>query len=509
MPNKANHSGIVDVALVGAGIHSATLGMMLRELDPGLSIRIVERLDAPARESTDAMNNAGTGHAANCELNYTPLKADGSVDPSKAFSINEQFETSLQFWASLVAAGRLPGPSSFMSPCPHMSFVMGESDVGFLKSRHGLLAAQHFFAGMQYSEDPARIAEWAPLVMEGREKAGRDKNRIAATWIGRGSDIDFGSLTRAFLAALEKSGNFSLDLGVEVRDLRRESDGAWRLVARRRATGEREEIRARFVFLGAGGGALPLLLKSGIPEAAGYGGFPVSGQWLVCSNPVLIARHDAKVYGKAAIGAPPMSVPHLDTRVIDGKKTLLFGPYAGFSTKFLKEGSYWDLPGSIRGANVFVIASAGLRNLPLTGYLVGQVIQSPAKRLQTLRDYLPEARAEDWNLAIAGQRVQIIKKDVAKKDGGRGGGKLELGTEVVSAADGSIAALLGASPGASTAVPTMAKMIEKCFGERARSPEWQAAFRRMIPAYGQSLAKDPALHAQVRARNNEILGLRD
>ncbi|MEI6874253.1 MAG: malate dehydrogenase (quinone) [Spirochaetota bacterium] len=499
MPGSTPHTNDVDVTLVGAGIHSATLGMMLRELDPGLRIRAFERLDAVALESSDAMNNAGTGHAANCELNYTPQKADGGVDPTKAFSINEQFETSLQFWAGLVERGGLPPPSSFMTACPHMSLVMGDADVAFLKARHGLLAAHHFFAGMDYSEESSHIAGWAPLVMEGRDGA----SRIAATRFERGSDVDFGSLTRSFFASLAKSGGFELELSTEVTGLSREIDGSWRIGTRNGATGERKETRSRFVFLGSGGGALPLLLKSGIPEGAGYGGFPVSGQWLVCDNPEVIARHNAKVYGKAALGAPPMSVPHLDTRVIGGKKSLLFGPYAGFSTKFLMKGSYWDLPLSIKPANIFVMASAGLRNLGLTGYLVGQVLQSPADRVKALHDYFPEASAADWRLAIAGQRVQIIKRDAE-----RGGGKLEFGTEVVSAADGSIAALLAASPGASTAVPTMAKMIEKCFGARAKSPEWQAAFRRMIPAYGQSLAKDAALHARVRAKNNEVLGLK-
>ena len=492
-------SSAVDVALVGAGIHSATLGMLLRELDPGLTIRTFERLDDVALESTDPMNNAGTGHAANCELNYTPAKEGGGVDPTKALSINEQFEVSLQFWSSLVASGRLPKPSTFMNPCPHMSMVLGQSDVDFLRSRHEALRAHHFFASMDYSEDRSRIAEWAPLTMRGRDKS----QPFAATRVDRGTDINFGSLTKAFFDALQKSGDFSLDLGTQVADIARESDGSWRLVAKKRHGGGREEIRAKFVFLGAGGGALPLLLKSGIPEGKGYGGFPISGQWLYCSKPEIIAQHEAKVYGKAAIGAPPMSVPHLDTRIIEGKRSLLFGPYAGFSTKFLKEGSYWDLPGSVRPSNLLVLASAGLRNLGLVGYLVGQVLQSNDTRMKALRDYFPEARAEDWTLAIAGQRVQIMKPDAQN-----GGGKIEFGTEVVSAADGSIAALLGASPGASTAVPTMVKLIEKCFADRATSDAWQATLKRLMPSHHQSLTKDKTLHASIRARNNEVLGLK-
>ncbi len=489
----------VDVALVGAGIHSATLGMLLRELDPGLSIRTFERLDSVALESSDPMNNAGTGHAANCELNYTPAKEGGGVDPTKAFSINEQFEVSLQFWTSLVAAGRLPKPTTFMNPCPHMTFVRGESNVAFLRSRFDAMKAHHFFASMDYSEHGRRIAEWAPLIMAGRDKG----EPIAASRVDRGSDVDFGSLTKAFFDSLRKSGNFSMDFGSEVKDLRREDDGSWRLVVKDRKSAQREEVRAKFVFLGAGGGALPLLAKSGIPEGKGYGGFPISGQWLVCSMADIIKQHEAKVYGKAALGAPPMSVPHLDTRIIDGKRSLLFGPYAGFSTKFLKEGSYWDLPSSVKASNILVLASAGLRNLGLVGYLVGQVLQSNDARVKALREYFPEAKAEDWSLAIAGQRVQIMKPDTSK-----GGGKIEFGTEVVSAADGSIAALLGASPGASTAVPTMVKLIEKCFADRAKSPAWQATFKRLMASYGQSLAKDKSLHASIRAKNNEVLGLK-
>ena len=491
-------SSAVDVVLVGAGIHSATLGMLLRELDPALTIRAFERLDDMALESTDPMNNAGTGHAANCELNYTPAKEGGGVDPAKAYSINEQFEVSLQFWSSLVAAGKLPTPSTFMNPCPHMSMVLGQSDVDYLRVRHETLRAHHFFSSMDYSEDRSKIAEWAPLTMQGRDRG----LPFAATRVERGTDINFGALTRAFFDTLQKSGNFSMDLGTQIVDIGREGDGSWRLIAKKRSGGGHEEVRAKFVFLGAGGRALTLLLKSGIPEGKGYGGFPISGQWLVCSKPEVITRHEAKVYGKAAVGAPPMSVPHLDTRIIEGKRSLLFGPYAGFSTKFLKEGSYWDLPGSVRPSNILVLASAGLRNLGLVGYLVGQVLQSNDARMKALRDYFPEARAEDWTLAIAGQRVQIMKPDADK-----GGGKIEFGTEVVSAADGSIAALLGASPGASTAVPTMVKLIEKCFADRAKSAAWQASFKRLMASYGQSLAKDKALHASVSAKNNEVLGL--
>lgn len=492
------HTSETEVALVGGGIMSATLGSMLRAIDPKISIRAFERLGSVALESSDAMNNAGTGHAANCELNYTPFNADGSINGSKAYSINEQFETTLQFWANLVAEGSLPQPSSFMNPCPHISFVWGEEDVAFLRKRHELLKAHPFFANMEYTEDRARIAEWAPLIMEGRESS----QRIAATRVDRGSDINFGALTHALFGYLASREGFRLDLETEVRDLERTSDGRWKLELRHLKDGSREEVLAKFVFLGAGGRALPLLLKSGIPESQGYGAFPVSGQWLVCRDPAIVARHASKVYGKAQIGAPPMSVPHLDTRIIDGRKTLLFGPYAGFSTKFLKTGSYLDLPRSLKPGNLGPMLGAGASNLSLISYLVGQVLQSPAARIRALDNFLPGARAQDWELSIAGQRVQIIKRDKEK------GGKIEFGTEVVSSADGSIAALLGASPGASTAVPTMVSLLVKCLGDRVFQGDWKAALARRIPSFGRSLAKEAELLKSVRARDEEILGLR-
>lgn len=487
-----------DVVLVGAGIMSATLAALLHELQPGMSIRVIERLGGVAEESSLATNNAGTGHAANCELNYTPEQADGSVDASKAFKINESFEISLQFWSHLVEKGLLPKPEAFLSPVPHLSFVWGQDSVRFLRTRHAALQAHPMFADMRYSEDPAQLREWMPLVMDGRDPS----QPVAATRVPRGTDVDFGRLAHQMFDGLGQGADFGIIPDHHVEDLCREEDGRWRLVVRDQLLDEEREIRAKFVFLGAGGGSLPLLLKSGIPESAGYGGFPVSGQWLICTNPEVIARHNAKVYGKASVGAPPMSVPHLDTRMVDGKPALLFGPYAGFTTKFLKQGSFLDLPLSLRPHNLYPMMAAGWQNLDLTRYLIGQVVQSREARLETLRTFVPTARMEDWELEIAGQRVQIIKKDPAL------GGKLEFGTEVVSAADGSLAALLGASPGASTAVATMLEMLLKCFPEQAKSEAWQAAIHRMVPSFGTCLAKDAELLGRIRTRNSAVLGLR-
>ncbi|GAC1591675.1 MAG: malate:quinone oxidoreductase [Hymenobacter sp.] len=488
---------VTDVVLIGAGIMSATLGMLLKSLDPTLTIAGYERLDAVAAESSDAWNNAGTGHSAFCELNYTPERPDGSIDISKADKIAEQFELSKQFWASLVLKGQLPDPKSFIHTIPHMSFVWGAANVEYLRKRHAALLHSPLFQGMEFSEDPAQIATWIPLVMDGRDPA----TPVAATLMRPGTDVNFGSLTRSLFNYVKTLPGVDFRLGHEVKGFKQKEDGHWRLKIRDLATGDKLVVRARFVFIGAGGGSLPLLEKSGIPEAAGFGGFPVSGQWLKCRNPAVIARHEAKVYGKPAVGSPPMSMPHLDTRQINGQKELLFGPYAGFSTKFLKKGSYTDLFKSIELGNIRPLLYAGARNLGLTRYLIGQVLQSPADRTAALREYYPGADPADWQLEVAGQRVQVIKKD--KKQGG----VLEFGTEMVTAADGSIAALLGASPGASTAVAIMLELVQKCFPERAASPEWQARFRELVPSFGQALADDPALAAAVRERSRSALQL--
>jgi malate dehydrogenase (quinone) len=478
----------IDVLLVGGGVMSATLGTMLSRLDPSLKIAMAERLGAVALESSDGWNNAGTGHAGYCELNYTPQQADGSVAITRALAINASFEVSLEFWSSLVELGALPSPTHFINRTPHASFVWGEADVAFLRERHAKLSAHHLFEDMQYSEDPETLNEWMPLIM--RQRAAGQK--LAATQVEYGTDVDFGALTRSMVEALKKQANFELLLNQPVDSLSQQRDGRWRV---RMSDGK--TINAGFVFLGAGGGALPLLQKSGIPESKGYGGFPVSGQWLVCNNPDIAQQHHAKVYGKAPLGAPPMSVPHLDTRIIEGKPALLFGPYAGFTTKFLKRGSFLDLISSVKPDNLKSMLAAGRDNMDLTRYLVGEVFQSHKERMDALRRFFPEAKDGEWTLANAGQRVQVIKH-----------GKLEFGTEVVTAADGTLAALLGASPGASVAVQAMINIVERCFRERMQDAGWQLRMKDMIPSYGQSLIENADLLRSVRARTLSTLGLR-
>lgn len=486
-----------DVVLIGAGIMSATLGLLLKELQPDIKIQIYERLDVAAAESSDAWNNAGTGHSAFCELNYTPELPDGSIETVKAVKIAESFEISRQFWAYLVETGLIKHPENFIRSIPHLSFVWGDKNVEFLRKRFEALQQYNLFKGMEFSDDKAVLDAWMPLVMDGRDP----DEKIAATSMKLGTDVNFGELTRDIFNYLKTLDGVTTNFHHEVRDLKKYPDGRWRVKVKDLSNGDKKKVWTKFLFIGAGGGSLPLLEKAGIPEGDGFGGFPVSGQWLKCINPDIIKKHNAKVYGKASVGAPPMSVPHIDSRMIDGEKALLFGPYAGFTTKFLKHGSYLDLPLSIKANNLRPMLSAGYHNMPLTKYLIDQVRQSPEDRLEALKEYLPDAKMEDWVLETAGKRVQVIKKDPEK------GGILEFGTEVVSAADGSLAVLLGASPGASTAVSIMLDLLKKCFPEQEKSEAWQFKLKQMVPSYGQSLNKNLELLATVRAHTSKVLKL--
>ncbi len=487
----------VDVLLIGGGIMSATLGVWLNELEPSWSMEMVERLDGVAEESSNGWNNAGTGHSALAELNYTPEDKNGNVEIPKAVEINEAFQISRQFWSWQVQQGVLKNPRSFINSTPHMSFVWGDDNIKFLKKRYEALQASPLFAGMQYSEDPAQIAKWVPLMMEGRDP----NQKIAATWSPLGTDMNFGEITRQFVAHLQTTPKFDLKLSSEVQDITRNADGSWRVSYKNLKDGTKTETDAKFVFIGAGGGALHLLQKSGIPEAKDYAAFPVGGSFLVTDNPAIAEQHLAKAYGKASVGAPPMSVPHLDTRVLDGKRVILFGPFATFSTKFLKEGSYLDLLTSTTTHNIWPMTRVGVREYPLVEYLAGQLMLSDDDRYNALKEYFPNAKKEDWRLWQAGQRVQIIKRDEEQ------GGVLKLGTEVVSSADNTIAGLLGASPGASTAAPIMLTVLQKVFKDKVATPAWQEKLHQIVPSYGTKLNDNPEAVAKEWAYTAGILQL--
>lgn len=487
----------VDVVLIGGGIMSATLGTYLQELEPAWNIHLYERLDQVAEESSNAWNNAGSGHSAFMELNYTP-EVEGQVQIERATKVTEQFEVSRQFWSHQVEAGILGEPDSFIQTVPHIAVVWGEDDVDFLDKRYQAMTQNPLYAGMEYSEDPAELAEWMPLVMAGHEDS---DTPVAATRMQMGTEVNYGAQTRQMVESLAQSDHFKLGLSSEVRGLERNDDNTWKVTVADLVNGGETSVDSRYVFIGAGGAALLLLQESGIPEAEAYAGFPVSGQFLYTTNPDVVAQHDVKAYGKAGEGSPPMSVPHLDRRDLDGEPALFFGPFAAVSTKFLKEGSWTDLFNSLTLHNTWPVAEVGMDNFNLVRYLVGQVLMSDDDRFEALQQYYPEANQDDWALWTAGQRVQIIKEDPEK------GGVLQFGTEVVASQDGTMSALLGASPGASTAPSIMLNLLDRVFPEQMASTEWQQTLTDIVPSYGQRLAENPDLLSEVRAFTAQTLQL--
>jgi malate dehydrogenase (quinone) len=479
--------------LVGAGIMSATLGALLRRLEPDWSITLIERLDAVAAESSSPWNNAGTGHSALCELNYTPQNPDGSIDISKAVRINEQFQVTRQFWAYAVENGILTD-RSFLNPVPHVSFVHGAQGVEYLRRRQRALAGNPLFARTELIDDPDEFARRLPFMAAKRDFC----EPIALNWAPDGTDVDFGSVSRQLVGFCVRNGTAAL-FGHEVRNLTRQSDGSWTLLIGNRRTGEKHWLNTKFVFVGAGGDALPLLQKSGINEVKGFAGFPIGGRFLRTDNPALVAAHRAKVYGVPAPGAPPLGALHLDLRFVNGKSWLVFGPYAGWSPKFLKHGHFTDLPRSVKPDNLPSMLGVGVTQLAMVNYLIGQLRLSQPDRVRALREFAPSAEDSDWELTVAGQRVQVIRRDKRK------GGVLDFNTTVLGAADGSVAGLLGGSPGASTAVPAMLEVLRRCFTDRFRS--WLPTLKEMVPSLGVELSREPALYDEVWSWGTKVLQL--
>jgi malate dehydrogenase (quinone) len=482
-----------DVVLVGAGIMSATLGALLRRLEPDWSITLVERLDAVGAESSGPWNNAGTGHSALCELNYTPQRPDGSIDIAKAVRINEEFQVTRQFWAYAVENGILTD-RGFLNPVPHASFVHGAPGVDYLRRRRQALADNPLFARVELIEDPDEFARRLPFMAAGRDFG----EPVALNWAQDGTDVDFGALSRQLVGYAVRNGTVAL-FGHEVRNLSRQSDGSWNLTVKNRRTGQMRKLNAKFVFAGAGGDTLPLLQKSGIKEIRGFAGFPIGGRFLRTDNPGLTAAHRAKVYGVPSPGAPPLGALHLDLRFVNGKPWLVFGPYAGWSPKFLKYGHITDLPRSVRLDNVTAMVGVGISQTRLVNYLIRQLRLTERDRIRVLREFAPSAVDSDWELTVAGQRVQVIRRDRRK------GGELEFDTTLVGAADGSIIGLLGGSPGASTAVPIMLEVLHRCFADRY--PSWLPTLKDMVPSLGAQLSREPALFEEVWAWGSKALQL--
>lgn len=485
---------VVDVVLIGGGIMSATLGTYLSELEPSWQVRMYERLDQVGQESSKGLNNAGTGHSGFMEMNYTPEK-DGKVDIKKAIDTASQFEVSKQFWAYQVKNGVLGQPTSFINPVPHIAFVWGDN-VNYMKKRYDAMIQSPMFEGLKYTENPAEIKQWAPLVMQGRDV----NQKVAATRMDVGSDVNYGSITTQLVDHLKKQANFKLETSTEVTGISQNSDKTWTVSFKNLKTNAESHVKTRHVFIGAGGAAIRLLQMTGLEETKQYAGFPIGGIFLMTDNPAVTAQHTAKVYGKPELGAPPMSVPHIDTRYIDGKKYVLFGPFATYSNKFLKHGSQLDLIDATNKNNVIPMATIGIENLDLVEYLISQVAMSKQDQFNELKKYYPEAKIEDWKLNQGGQRVQIIKKAPGKE------ATLQFGTEIFASQDGSVTALLGASPGASTSPYIMLSLMEKAFPEYVKG-KWNPKLHEIVQSYGQDLGTNPALLDQVRTYTSATLGL--
>lgn len=486
-----------DVIIIGSGIMSANLGALLKRLQPKMKIQLYEVTDELAQEASNGWNNAGTGHAGICELSYTPFVGeDGAVDITKAIDVFQEFEQSKQFWAYAVRSGMIDSPQQFINSVPHISFVYGQKQVNFLTSRYHGMSQHHFFRDMEFTTDREVIRSWTPLLIEGREEM-----PVAATKMDSGTDVNFGAIATKLIEWLSKQPKCGVATKHRVVDLSREPSG-WNVQVQNLRTKQTFTNRAKFVFVGAGGGSIQLLQKSGIEESKGYGGFPIGGQWLVCDTPEVVEQHQAKVYGQALDEAPTMAVPHLDTRIIDGKKALLFGPFAAWTTKFLHQGGSWtDLPTSLKLDNLGPLVKVGLSNLPLVKYLVQQGTQSMESRIKLLRTYYPEAKFKDWRLVDAGIRVQAIKKEDGEA------GIVHYGTEVVTDADKSIAALLGASPGASVSVSIITEVIEECFSQLLEAEPGKSTLQEMIPTYGVNLLPNSAAEQYVHLSDAAVASL--
>ena len=491
LKNKKRAPYETDVLIVGSGIMGATLASIIKEIDSNLKVDLIEKLHAPALECSHAYHNAGTGHAGYCELNYTPIISNNKINIEKALEINTAFEVSLQYWSYLAKKYRLFTPEKFIKRVPHISLVHNEKDIAYLRKRYTALKSNPLFETMQFTDNFKIIEKWIPLL---KNKCSTKK--YAATKVENGTDVNFGEITCQLISILKTKKEFRLHTSCKVVDITQNTNTSWIV-----SLDNKLSIKTDFIFIASGGNSLKLLQKTKIAQQISYGGFPINGQWLVCKNPSVVAKHRGKVYGKAAIGSPPMSLPHLDLRVIDGKNILMFGPFASFTFKFLISGSFFDFISSIKFHNLKTLCVILLKEWPLLIYLIKQNFKTHQNRMADLKQFYPNANSKDWNLEDAGIRVQIMKK--SKKDGP----KLEFGTEIIFSKRNNLAALLGASPGASISVKSMIDVIEKCLMNKKRQNVWQSKIKKMIPSYGVDLVKNTTLLKKIRSDNQKILGI--
>ncbi|KZX75231.1 malate:quinone oxidoreductase [Oleiphilus sp. HI0009] len=483
----------MDVVIIGAGIMGVTFAHIAKTVDPKLNITILERLDQAAGSNSSVFNNAGTGHEANCELNYTPVDEE-VISVEKALDIHAQFNVAKQYWANLVKNGIIKDPESFIHPTKHCTLV-NEDSINLLHMRYKEMASHHFFDEMKLSEDFDEIQSWIPLTMEGRSR----HQKMAATRVDHGTDVNFESITKQLAQHMENEQSADIQYNTHVKRVHKSPSGSWLIECEQ--NGVAKQVRADKLFVGAGGGAFPILKASHLPAGRRFSGFPVGGRFLAAEIDKEVAQsYGAKTYGKAAVGAPPMSVPHLDLRVADGKYYLLFGPFATFSPILEKGRGIVEFIRMVHLHDIPNLLNVAREHFPLVTYLFKETFKGESAMLKTLDEFAPGLSNKfNWKVVQAGQRVQIIKD-----------GDLQMGTEIVTSEDLSYGTLLGASPGASVSPEVMLRCVKTLFPKIVKK---EAAQERLKTLFDETdvdvLIEDADKYREIRNSADKILGIRE
>ncbi len=483
----------MNVTIIGAGIMGTTFAVLAKELAPELEVTILERLDGPGAGNSWVFNNAGTGHEANCELNYTPVDEE-VISVEKALKIHAQFNVAKQFWAYLVEKGAIKEPKTFINRTKHCTIV-SEPSIPELKLRYKEMSAHHFFEQMRFSEDFDEIKSWIPFTMEERPRS----DKMAATVIETGTDVNFGALTEQMAEYAVNKLGVKIEYGTHVKRVHRSPSGTWLIETHHRGDMLPKQYRADVLFVGAGGGAFPILKKSHLPFARRFTGFPVGGRFLQAPITAEQAeQYRAKTYGKAKVGAPPMSVPHLDLRVADGQYYLLFGPFASFKPVLERGRGFLDYLKSMRLHDIPSLLNVAIEHFPLVKYLVSETFKGEKSMFEELESFAPGmSKKFDWKPVEAGQRVQIIRD-----------GELQMGTEILVNSDKTYGTLLGASPGASVSPEVMLRCLEQLMPDLFSKPEAQAKKKEMFPEDNlQTLSHDADRYREIRDLVNARLGI--